>query len=267
MIMSQRPVHLLHRGTWGRRLCTAALGLWLAAHAVQAAEPSMQAALIEAIKADDLAAVQAAIGRGADLNSPGPFQRTPLHDAAKSAKVEMLEWMLAHGAKPDARDGDGRMPLHRANHVSAEVLLRHGADAHAIDRQGNTALHVAAERDGRMCRLLIKAGVPVNARNQSGLTPLHFAVLEGERKIVEALLELGADVNAKTGSDYSYKWSNIGWDVNGLEKTVATGTTPVSLARRLHKENRWTSGRVFSDLVEFLLSKGAIERKWWRFGE
>ncbi|MBI3149751.1 MAG: ankyrin repeat domain-containing protein [Betaproteobacteria bacterium] len=225
----------------------------------------MQAALLEAIDAGDLAAVQAAVKRGADLNAPGPFQRTPLHHAAKTVGAEVIEWMLAHGANLDARDGDGRAPLHRANSVSAEVFLRHGANALAKDRQGTTALHVAAEEDRSMCRLLISAGVPVNVRNGSGLTPLHFSVLQGKQQIVEALVDLGADVNARTESDYSYKWSYIGWDVKGHEQTVPAGSTPISLARWKHKDTRWTSGRTFTELAEFLRRKGAIERSWWRF--
>ncbi len=233
--------------------------------AAQALASDMQGTLIKAIEAGDLAAVRTAVEHGADLNAPGPFRRTPLHHAAQTVAVEMIDWMLEHGAKLDARDGDGRAPLHRANSVSAEVLLRHGANALAKDRQGTTALHVAAEQDGPMCRLLIAAGVPVNIRNTSGLTPLHFAVLEGKRRVVEVLVERGADVNARTDSDYSYKWSYVGWDVQGLEKLVPAGSTPISLARWKHKDTYWTSGRTYTDLAEYLRDKGAIERPWWRF--
>jgi ankyrin repeat protein len=192
-------------------------------------------------------------------------QASAVHHAAKTARVEMIEWMLAHGAYLGARDGNGRTPLHRANSVSAEVFLRHGADALAKDRQGTTALHVAAEEDGAMCRLLITAGVPVNIRNESGLTPLHFAVMQGNRRVVELLVNLGADVNATTTSIYSYKWSYVGWDVKGHEQLVPAGSTPISLARWKHKDTYWTSGRTFTELRAFLLGKGAIERSWWHF--
>lgn len=254
-------------GTWGFRLGMAALAPWLATHVALAAGAGTQEALLAAIKADDLAATRAAVERGADLNAAGPFQRTPLHEAAKGARPPLIEWMLAHGTKPHARDGDGRDPLHLANSVSAEVLLRHNADARLVDRQGNTALHVAAEGDREMCRLLVKAGVPVDVRNQSGLTPLHFAALEGNQAIAAYLIEQGADVNAKTRSNYLHKWSTIAWDVKGMEKEVPAGETPHSIARRLHKENRWVRGRIYDDLAEFFLSKGAVERKWWRFWE
>ncbi len=239
--------------------------IWLAAFAAQAKEPDVQTALIQAVDAGDLVAVQRALEQGADLNAAGPFQRTPLHHAAKTVNVKLIEWMLAHGANLAARDGDGRVPLHRANSISSEVFMRHGADTLAKDRQGTAALHVAAEKDGQMCRLLINSGVPVNIRNDAGLTPLHFAVLEGKRSIVETLVALGADVNARTASDYTYKWSYVGWDVQGHEQLVPAGSTPISLARWKHKDTYWSSGRTFTDLAEYLRSKGAVETSWWRF--
>lgn len=132
-----------------------------------------RSALLAAIEAGDLGAVQAAAAKGADPRAPGDFQRTPLH---------------------------------RANQHHLPALLRHGADLHRLDRQGNTALHIAAERDFGvpMCKALVAAGIAVNARNHAGLTPLHFAVLHGKENNLAALVELGADVNARTTAEYAY---------------------------------------------------------------
>lgn len=248
--------------------CMVAAVLWLVtAQAVSAAGPEVQATLLAAIAARDLDAARAAVARGADLNAPGPFQRTPLHEAARGADLRLLEWMLSQGADPRARDNDGRTPLHLARKSSAEVLLRHQADALLPDHRGNTALHVAAEHDRAMCRWLVQAGVPVNVRNQSGLTPLHFAVLGGKRHVVEELVELGADVNAQTASEYSFKPAFVAWDVKGMERGVPAGATTVSLARQLHRQNRWVQGNLYADLAEYLIGKGAAERKWWRLRE
>lgn len=229
-----------------------------------AAGARVQDALIAAIKAADLAAAQAAVGRGADVRAAGPFQRTVLHEAAKTVNPQLIEWLLAQGADHHARDGDGRTPLHLANALSAAVLLRHGADVHLVDRQGNSALHLAAESDGQLCQQLVAAGVAVNGRNYAGLTALHFAVLRGKQPVAAALLKLGADVNAKTASEYLYKWSYIAWDVKGMEETVSAGATPVSLARQRHQKERWSAGRTYQELTEFLVGQGAVERKWWQ---
>ena len=37
----------------------------------------------------------------------------------------------------------------------------------------------------------------MNAKNQWGLTPLHFAAFPGQKEIAELLIAKGADVNAK----------------------------------------------------------------------
>lgn len=50
-----------------------------------------------------------------------------------------------------------------------------------------------------------------------------------------------------------------------METIVPAGSTPISLARLLHKKHKWTFSR-YGDAAEFLLSKGAVERKWWRPG-
>ena len=231
----------------------------------------MQAALLDAITAGDLAAVQAALGCGADLNAAGPFARTPLHHAAaKCAKPEIVDWMIDLGAALDARDGDGRTPLHRANSVSIDPLLRHHADVRLVDLEGNTALHVAAEQSPDMCRQLVAAGVAVDARNHAGLTPLHCAVLEGRRPVIELLVGLGANVNAATQTDYRHKWHYIAWDVQGLERSVQAGSTPLSLARQRHRETYWTSGRQYTDIAGYLASKGALApaggRRAWIIG-
>ena len=45
--------------------------------------------------------------------------------------------------------------------------------------------------------LLIDAGADVNAENEAGGTPLHYAASWGGKDIVELLIAASADVNAK----------------------------------------------------------------------
>jgi hypothetical protein len=225
-------------------------------------------ALFAAIKEYDLAAAQTAVAQGADLKAAGEFQRTPLHEAVRGVNVPLVEWLLENGADPNAADGDGRTPLHRASEQHLPALLRHGANLHRLDNKGNTALHIAAERNfsAPLCKALVQAGIAVNARNHAGLTPLHFAVLEGREITLKALIDLGADVNARTTTEYGYMAFDIYPGGQGMEFLVPAGSTPVSLARLLHKENKWVSGRKHTAVAEFLISKGAVERKWWQLG-
>ena len=77
---------------------------------------------------------------------------------------------------------------------------------------GNTPLHYA--RDVKVAQLLIEAGADVNAKNNSGETPLVFvrgakiakilygylSILTKDEKVAQLLIEAGADVNAKNNS-------------------------------------------------------------------
>ena len=203
---------------------------------------SAQQRLLKAISDRDIEEAKAALDAGADPNRVGEFSRTPLHEAASESSA-ILELLLARGAHPNAIDADGRTPLHRANFDSARLLLDHHADFLILDKNGNTALHTAAEENGATCQLLVNAGLPVDARNNAGLTPLHFASLQAQQSAAEYLLSRGADINAKTLAPYSYKWSYIAWDVKGMEEAVPMGSTLMSIAIAGHERTKWSSGR------------------------
>ena len=48
--------------------------------------------------------------------------------------------------------------------------------------------------------MLISKGAAVNVKNEEGMTPLHAAVLAGDRDTVALLIAEGADVNARNKS-------------------------------------------------------------------
>ena len=215
-----------------------------------------QADLVRAVHDGDLAATKVALDKGANPNLPGEFNRTVLHRAAQYGEEEMIELLLVRGANPNVRDNDGRAPLHLANTMSAPILLRHKADAMIRDNRGNTVMHTAAEDQGaRLCSIMKNAGVPVDARNSFGASPLHFAAMQGYVNVAEYLLEMGADVNAKTTGKGVYKWTYIAWDALGNDEAVDAGATPLSLAKKKHKQNRWTTSR-YDEFAKFLKSKG-----------
>lgn len=226
----------------------------------------VQDLFVKAIEANDLAAAKSAVERGAEVNRPGPFHRTALHRATYHAPDAIVEWLLAQGADPNAQDDDGRTPLHLASAGStATLLLRAKADPHLVDHNGNSPLHTAAElQQPGMAQVLVEAGIPVDVRNQAGLTPLHFAALQANRRVAEYLLDHGADINAKTAADYRYKWTYVAWDVKGMEELVPEGVTPIAYARKKHRSHRWVDGK-YHNFAEFLASRGAVEAKWWQF--
>ena len=86
------------------------------------------------------------------------------------------------------------------NIEAVKKTLADGADVNAKDDNGWTPLHWAALSGHKeVSEYLITMGADVNAAETvSGMTPLHFAAVGDQKEIVELLLASGADVNAKT---------------------------------------------------------------------
>ena len=76
--------------------------------------------------------------------------------------------------------------------------LDKGSDVNAKDENGVTPLHYAAEGGyNEIVELLIAAGADVHAKgDEAGETPLHNAAYEGHKEIAELLIAAGANVSA-----------------------------------------------------------------------
>jgi|GEM_PF-2882974 len=97
----------------------------------------------------------------------------------------------------------GVTPLHffaEAGDVDRiKLLVFAGVNVNATCREGSTPLHWAVrEGEGEVARFLISVGANVNARTRHGQTPLHFAAIEGDVRIARLLVSAGASVNVTT---------------------------------------------------------------------
>ena len=132
---------------------------------------------------------------------------TPLHWAAYSGNVALIEELLCRGADVnEANNRDQSLPIHlaarfgRADAVYA--LVRKEVSQLAITNSlGSTPLHEAAfEGHPEVISTLIDLRANIEARNneqEGGLTPLLCAAEYGHLESVRVLLHAGANPNTK----------------------------------------------------------------------
>lgn len=160
---------------------------------------------------DGLAIITLLLEKGANPNMQlfyrpakargGPLSRgtTPLIVAASGGDVEVMKLLLDFGAEADLPQADLQTP------VSALAASR---------AQGGQDLVEGL-------KLLVDAGadlnvmaVPHHLQRARGGTPLHYAVRANNSRMVQALVELGADINGKdidglTALDYAESRGHI----------------------------------------------------------
>jgi hypothetical protein len=131
-----------------------------------------------------------------DFNVQFAGQDTPLHLFASRNNMDMVEFLLDHGANLEAQNRQGFTPLAFAvqgNHLKmTEYLLRRGADIHAKSSRGTVA-HTAAEWGYvEMMKLLLKHGADINARGPSNRTVRENARFYQHGGVERFLQEKGA---------------------------------------------------------------------------
>ena len=147
---------------------------------------------------DDIAMVARLIAAGADVNRANRYGATPLSLACVAANPAIVEPLLDVGAYPNLAAA-GEPPLltcARTGRVeTVELLLAHGANPNVTDDwKGQTALMWAVAEDHvAIIDTLVVHGADVNV-TATGLTPLLLAVQLGQEASMHTLLAAGADV-------------------------------------------------------------------------
>ena len=154
------------------------------------------------------------IDMGADLNAKGKFGGTPLHMAAFKGNLSIVQLMLKKGADIRSKDSNGNLPIHLAAMYGwadiVEVFVRSVAPERwplpplilpkteeASEPDGETDERALTEEENFPAdiRTLIQA------RASEGETPLHHAAVNCHTQVIDYLLRLGADPEAKDNED------------------------------------------------------------------
>ena len=194
----------------------------------------------------DLLSVKEAIEDGADVNFEIEGHGGVLLGATQSGNIRLVSYLLEKGANPNTQNLSGTNPLSIA--VSTDRLdlvklliknkakLSRGGDPRnekfsiltvalstrkmelfdylldaGADPNGANGLPLAFSillKNKEAIKTLVKKGANINYSGKGGFRPLMTAVIEGDKEVIELLLDLGADPQIKddAGKDV-YDWA------------------------------------------------------------
>ncbi len=152
------------------------------------------------------------------LACPTVWGQTPLEKALSERDTAKALSLIKAGVDPniETRYGSLLITYCRWNNDEdpmAYFLLGNGAKPDTLrSATGRTALHVAASYYAceKLCGALLDAGADINAKTLSGETPLMLAALSAKLRLVKYLVARGADPRVKdnkgkTAYDYALR--------------------------------------------------------------
>ena len=187
------------------------------------------------------------IDKGADINAENNIGQTPLDRAELFNKAETAKLLINHGAKRGLFSS-----VSSGDTEEVKRRISQGAEVNAI-RIGQSLLHIACQSGNKkIVELLINSGADVNVSNRRGLTPLDIAERDGQTEIIELLRVHGA----KKGFSNLLRAINSG-DIEQVKLLISQGadvnTKNNAGQTLLHIACR--SGN--KEVVEFLIDQGA----------
>jgi ankyrin repeat protein len=163
---------------------------------------------------------------------------TPFHRACASLDLDLIRYLLAHGADAKLNTAHGETSIMVAVNArgteddviaALRVLHEAGADVNAVAQiiyynrnRGGSALHLATRRGAKKVMVeLVARGADPDIKDQDGLTALDYAMSRGwltflttrpepRKDLAKVLRDLGASVELAKTPDWPGEFPPIG---------------------------------------------------------
>jgi ankyrin repeat protein len=185
-----------------RRLLLTMLACALATPAMAAEQTDDEVDFFRAAQLNNTSGIKKLLARGLSPNLREPAGETALivamrYEAYDVAKILMDQPGIDLEAKAPNGNTALMMAAFRQNKAVVLDMIKRGAQ---VNQKGWTALHYAAAAGSiEVTQLLLDNYAYIDAEAPSGMTPLMIAAREGQEKVVELLLEQGADATLIDG--------------------------------------------------------------------
>ncbi|KAF8777580.1 Poly [ADP-ribose] polymerase tankyrase-2 like protein [Argiope bruennichi] len=213
--------------------------------------------ILSMAKESDVGKVYEVVQNGCGINDSDDLGNTPLHYASQFGNITVVKLLLDFGAIYIAKNKQGKIPLQVADNSDIKALLniveklfryvklgnfvevkkciqQQRCIVNAKDNDGHHPLHWAASNGHiSIVKLLLETGADPTYVTNKGNTPLHIAVSKGFLVITEVLLQFIA-------CDELDNFINA--------PTLGTGATSLHVAAK----------KGFRDIIKILLKHGAI---------
>ncbi|XP_031140454.1 protein phosphatase 1 regulatory subunit 12C isoform X2 [Sander lucioperca] len=135
------------------------------------------------------------LDHGANVNQVDNEGWTPLHVAASCGHPDIADFLLQQGASLSAVNCDGDVPLDIALDETTEALLQDYTQRQGVDLEA--AKRLEEEQIMADARIWLTEGLPADVRHpRTGATPLHVAAAKGYLEALKILCQCGLDVSA-----------------------------------------------------------------------
>ncbi|MCL2184583.1 MAG: ankyrin repeat domain-containing protein [Treponema sp.] len=183
-----------------------------------------------------------------EVNATDDNGRTPLHYAVELQDVQLVDFFLKLGAKPDVHDLDFQTPLgmsvEKNNAAIAKLIAEAGADIHLVFKNEISPAALALRMDPNLFRsLLTPSNIEAVDRNNYNRTVLHMAAIAGNIPGVYSILAL-----VPSSSNLVNKTDNLNKNALDYSLDLPNSRSHMEIAEQLILKNAFSNNVIYSFL-------------------